>query len=44
MVTEWRKLLDFDRFWMEQAFITDADWTGPEQNGQVQKAEINFTS
>lgn len=44
MVTEWRKVLDVNRFWMKQVVITDAGGTGPEQNDQVQKAEINFVS
>lgn len=42
MVTEWRKVLDFNKFQREQVFITDAGRTGPEQNDEVQKAEINL--
>lgn len=37
-------MLDLNRFWMTQVFLTDAGGTGPEQNDQVQKAEINFIS
>jgi len=37
-------VLDVNRFLMEQVVITDAGGAGPEQNYQVQKAEINFMS